>query len=211
MGVFRVSPRAGGGPVAVAQNGRSRSSSSLSLLIVSAACLIDDHGRCLLAKRPKGRNYAGLWEFPGGKLEAAETLEEALSRELAEELGIHASTRAMRPLNFAPHMLSKNLQLSIMLYEIRQWEGEPEPLEGQQLEWVEREELGTDAYKMPPADYALLAASRGAMGRQRARMRKRSNILRAREHEREHEDGHRAREHEGALVLSHGGGEWIEA
>lgn len=133
--------------------------------------MIDEQGRCLLAQRPEGRNYAGLWEFPGGKLEHSETLEQALSRELQEELGIDVSVRAMRPLTFATYMLSRDLQLSMMLFEIHSWEGEPSPLEGQQLSWVSQGELGTDQFKMPPADYGLLAATRGAMSRRRRRFR----------------------------------------
>lgn len=124
------------------------------LLLVVAAALIDRQARVLLAQRPEGKSLAGLWEFPGGKLEGDESPEAALVRELAEELGITADPCALRPLAFASHAYG-DFHLLMPLFALRDWRGQPQPREGQKLEWVEGARLS--AYPMPPADLPLIA------------------------------------------------------
>ncbi len=125
----------------------------MKLLIVVAAALVDADGRVLIARRPEGKALAGLWEFPGGKLGANETPEEALIRELREELGIEVKAPCLAPLTFASHAY-EDFHLLMPLYVCRRWEGFVQPLEGQALKWAPPKELR--AYPMPPADEPLI-------------------------------------------------------
>jgi 8-oxo-dGTP diphosphatase len=124
-----------------------------TLVLVVACALIDADGRILLAQRPPGGSMAGLWEFPGGKVEAGEQPEQALIRELGEELGISVSEACLAPLTFASHRYP-DFHLLMPLYVCRRWEGIPMPREGQTLAWVRPNRLR--AYKMPPADAPLI-------------------------------------------------------
>ncbi len=124
------------------------------LLVVVACVLVDADGKILLAQRPKGRSMAGLWEFPGGKLEQGETPEACIIRELKEELGITAKAACLAPLTFASHAYDE-FHLLMPLYVARRWDGVVSPLEGQKLAWVRLNELRS--YKMPPADEPLVA------------------------------------------------------
>ena len=126
----------------------------LPLLVVVACVLVDSDGRILLAQRPKGRSMAGLWEFPGGKLEQGETPEDCIIRELKEELGIVTKPACLAPLTFASHAY-ENFHLLMPLYVARRWEGVVTPQEGQELSWVRLDELRS--YEMPPADEPLVA------------------------------------------------------
>ncbi len=123
------------------------------LLLVAAAALIDSDGRVLLARRPEGKKMAGLWEFPGGKLDPGETPETALIRELKEELGIDVSAACLAPFAFASHAY-EGFQLLMPQYLCRRWRGTPQAREGQTLAWVRPEKLTT--YSMPPADKPLI-------------------------------------------------------
>jgi 8-oxo-dGTP diphosphatase len=125
----------------------------MKLIIVVACALIDTDGRILLAQRPAGRSLAGLWEFPGGKLEAGERPELALIRELAEELGITVSEACLAPLTFASHTYP-DFHLLMPLYVCRRWEGIVTAREGQNLAWVRPNRLRE--YPMPPADGPLI-------------------------------------------------------
>jgi 8-oxo-dGTP diphosphatase len=127
------------------------------ILLVAAAALIDVDGRVLLAQRPEGKSMAGLWEFPGGKLHQGETPEDALVRELAEELGIDVAQSCLAPLAFASHDYD-TFHLLMPLYACRQWRGTPQPREGQKLAWVLPARL--TEYPMPPADIPLVALLR---------------------------------------------------
>ena len=129
-------------------------------VLVSAVALIDVDGRVLITKRPEGKAMAGLWEFPGGKVEVGETPEAALIRELREELAIDITRSCLAPLTFASHSYN-DFHLLMPLYACTTWEGEPQGAEGQQLAWATAPELSR--YDMPPADAPLLPAIRRAM------------------------------------------------
>lgn len=125
----------------------------MKLVLVSAVALIDRDGRVLLAQRPEGKSMAGLWEFPGGKVEAGETPEQALIRELQEELGIGTWASCLAPLTFASHAYD-DFHLLMPLFACRKWEGMPQSREGQTLKWVRPEALRE--YPMPAADIPLI-------------------------------------------------------
>lgn len=127
------------------------------LVLVVAVALVDADGRVLIAKRPEGKSMAGLWEFPGGKVEVGETPENALIRELSEELGIDTRESCLAPVTFASHTYD-DFHLLMPLYVCRIWEGEPIPKEGQELKWVQP--LRLNQFPMPPADEPLIAALR---------------------------------------------------
>lgn len=122
-------------------------------VLVSAVALIDGDGRVLLAQRPEGKAMAGLWEFPGGKVEAGETPEAALIRELQEELGIDTWASCLAPLTFASHAYA-DFHLLMPLFACRKWEGQPVAREGQVLRWVRPRDLRD--YPMPEADIPLI-------------------------------------------------------
>ncbi|MGO7750246.1 8-oxo-dGTP diphosphatase MutT [Rhizobium ruizarguesonis] len=123
------------------------------ILLVAACALIDADGRILLAQRPEGKSLAGLWEFPGGKVEPGETPEETLVRELEEELGIITKIACLAPLTFASHSY-ETFHLLMPLYICRRYEGIPQGREGQALKWVRPQVLRD--YPMPPADEPLI-------------------------------------------------------
>ena len=125
----------------------------MKTLLVSAVALIDADGRVLLAQRPEGKSMAGLWEFPGGKVEAGETPEVALIRELQEELGIDTWESCLAPLTFASHSYD-DFHLLMPLFACRKWKGTPQPQEGQALKWVRANKLRD--YPVPPADIPLI-------------------------------------------------------
>jgi 8-oxo-dGTP diphosphatase len=125
----------------------------MKLILVAAAALVDVDNRVLLARRPEGKAMAGLWEFPGGKVEVAETPEAALRRELAEELSIDVCEKCLAPFTFASHAYD-TFHLLMPLYLCRQWEGEIIPREGQAVAWVRPTRLND--YPMPPADLPLI-------------------------------------------------------
>lgn len=129
----------------------------LPTLLVAAIALIDGDGHILIAQRPAGKSMAGLWEFPGGKVEADEVPEAALIRECKEELGIDISAACLAPFTFASHSYEK-FHLLMPLYLCRKWEGLPEGREGQRLKWAKIRDLGS--YDMPPADIPLVAMLR---------------------------------------------------
>ena len=131
------------------------------MLLVSAVALIDCDGRVLLAQRPEGKPMAGLWEFPGGKIEPGETPETALIRELVEELCINTAASCLAPLSFASHSYGASdnqaaFHLLMMLYVCRRWQGRPQPIEGGTLKWVRPQQLRD--HPMPEADISLIAA-----------------------------------------------------
>ena len=125
----------------------------MKTLLVSAVALIDPDGRVLLAQRPEGKSLAGLWEFPGGKVEPGETPEAALIRELKEELDIDTWSSCLAPLTFASHSYD-DFHLLMPLYACRRWQGTVRAIEGQQLSWVKPNALRD--YPMPPADLPLI-------------------------------------------------------
>ncbi|MEX6633321.1 (deoxy)nucleoside triphosphate pyrophosphohydrolase [Hyphococcus lacteus] len=127
------------------------------LLLVAACALIDRDGRILMARRPEGKDMAGLWEFPGGKLADGETPEEALVRELKEELAIDTEASCLAPIAFASEALGE-FHLLMPLYVCRKWQGMPTPEEGQELKWVRPSEL--TSMEMPAADRPLAAQLR---------------------------------------------------
>ena len=127
------------------------------VLLVAAVALVDVDGRVLIARRPEGKAMAGLWEFPGGKVGPGETPEEALIRELEEELGIDVTENCLAPFTFASHAYDR-FHLLMPLYVCRVWEGSVRPLEGQALKWVRPVRLSD--YPMPPADRPLVAMLR---------------------------------------------------
>lgn len=132
---------------------RSTTPSGLPVLLVVAVALVNEQGEILLAQRPEGKSMAGLWEFPGGKLNEGETPEFALCRELEEELGIETRECCFSPLGFASHSYD-NFHLMMPLYVCRMWKGEPKPKEGQTLAWVKPLDLAQ--YEMPAADIPLI-------------------------------------------------------
>jgi len=129
----------------------------MNVVLVSAVALIDVEGRVLLAQRPDGKSMAGLWEFPGGKVEPRETPEAALVRELHEELGIETWDSCLAPLTFASHGYD-DFHLLMPLFACRKWRGIPQAREGQRLAWARKTELRD--YPMPPADIPLIAILR---------------------------------------------------
>ena len=127
---------------------------SIKIVLVAACAIVDADGRVLLAQRPAGKAMAGLWEFPGGKIEAGERPELSLIRELQEELGITVSEACLAPLTFASHSYP-DFHLLMPLYVCRRWEGTVTALEGQRLAWVKPNRLRD--YEMPPADVPLVS------------------------------------------------------
>jgi len=125
----------------------------LKTVLVSAVALIDIDGRILLAQRPEGKSMAGLWEFPGGKVEPGETPEAALIRELQEELGIDTWASCLAPLTFASHSYN-DFHLLMPLFACRKWDGTPQGKENQTLKWVQANDLKN--YPMPAADIPLI-------------------------------------------------------
>lgn len=125
----------------------------MKTVLVAAVALIDADGRVLLAQRPEGKPMAGLWEFPGGKVEPDETPEAALIRELHEELGIDTWTSCLAPLTFASHSYD-DFHLLMPVFACRRWQGIARPQEGQTLAWVRARDLRN--YPMPPADIPLI-------------------------------------------------------
>jgi 8-oxo-dGTP diphosphatase len=126
---------------------------TVKLVLVAACALVDPDGRVLIAQRPEGKTMAGLWEFPGGKVEPGEQPEQSLIRELHEELGITVKQECLAPLTFASHSYPE-FQLLMPLYVCRRWEGFIEAREKQKLKWVRPSELRN--YPMPPADEPLI-------------------------------------------------------
>ncbi len=129
----------------------------MKTVLVSAVALVDIDGRVLLAQRPEGKSMAGLWEFPGGKVEPGETPEAALIRELHEELGIDTWESCLAPLSFASHSY-EDFHLLMPLFACRKWQGQPRGKEGQTLKWVRPTQLRD--YPMPPADLPLIPVLR---------------------------------------------------
>nr|WP_210259240.1 8-oxo-dGTP diphosphatase MutT [Agrobacterium sp. a22-2] len=137
----------------MAQGAETVSEQVRPILLVAACALIDTDGRILLAQRPEGKTLAGLWEFPGGKVEPGETPEETLVRELEEELGIVTRVPCLAPLTFASHTY-ETFHLLMPLFVCRRYEGIPQGREGQALKWVKPQALRQ--YPMPPADEPLI-------------------------------------------------------
>ncbi len=131
------------------------------ILFVVAAALVDADNRVLIAERPAGKSLAGLWEFPGGKLAPGETPEEALVRELKEELDIEVCLECLAPFTFASHTY-ETFHLMMPLYVCRNWEGDIAPREGQRIKWVRASKL--TEYPMPPADLPLIPFLRDLLG-----------------------------------------------
>jgi len=125
----------------------------VKLLLVAACALVDADGRVLIARRPADKDMAGLWEFPGGKVDPGERPEQTLIRELKEELGIQVQEACLAPLTFASHQYEA-FQLLMPLWICRKWDGEPKALERQELAWVRPNRLRD--YPMPPADEPLI-------------------------------------------------------
>ncbi|MEQ9145673.1 MAG: 8-oxo-dGTP diphosphatase MutT [Parvibaculaceae bacterium] len=137
--------------------GEAGDETSKPIILVSACALVDVEGRVLLAQRPEGKSMAGLWEFPGGKVEPGETPEDTLIRELKEELEIDVTASCLAPFTFASHSYD-SFHLMMPLYVCRKWNGIPRPVEGQTLKWVRPVRMGE--YPMPPADEPLVAMLR---------------------------------------------------
>ena len=128
---------------------------NVRLVLVAACALVDPEGRVLMAERPEGKELAGLWEFPGGKVEDGERPEDALVRELGEELGIRVDAGALRPFAFASHGYER-FHLLMPLYICRAWQGEVSAMEGQRIAWTRIADL--PALAVPPADGPLITA-----------------------------------------------------
>ncbi len=126
----------------------------MTLLLVAACALVDPDGRVLIAQRPEGKSMAGMWEFPGGKVEPGETPEATVIRELKEELGIDVTNACLAPLTFASHAYD-GFHLLMPLYVCRRWNGIVGPREGQAVKWVRPVRLRD--YPMPPADMPLIS------------------------------------------------------
>jgi len=124
------------------------------ILLVAACALIDPDKRVLIARRPEGKAMAGLWEFPGGKVEPGETPEETVIRELHEELAVRINEPCLAPLSFASHDYGE-FHLLMPLFICRRWEGQPSPREAQEIKWVRANRLR--AFPMPPADAPLIS------------------------------------------------------
>ena len=124
------------------------------IAVVGAVILRE--GMILGARRKEGKTLGGLWEFPGGKVDPGETLEKALARELDEELAVKVEETDLEPIAFTSHPLDDARNLLMPVYGVLAWSGEPVGAEGQPLAWVTSDELGSDAYPMPPADYPLV-------------------------------------------------------
>lgn len=131
------------------------------ILLVAAAALVDRDNRVLITERPAGKPMAGLWEFPGGKVGPGETPEQALARELKEELSVEVCDTCLAPLTFASHTYD-DFHLLMPLYICRKWEGEVVPREGQRVKWVRASRLAE--YPMPPADRPLIPVLRDLLG-----------------------------------------------
>jgi len=127
---------------------------SVKIILVAACALVDADGRVLIAQRPAGKPLAGLWEFPGGKIEDGEAPEQSLIRELQEELGIVVNEACLAPLTFASHAYP-DFHLLMPLYVCRRWQGQVTDSEGQTLAWVKPNRLRD--YEMPPADVPLIS------------------------------------------------------
>lgn len=140
-----------------ASEGLLEAAREVPIVLVVAVALIDPDGRILIAKRPEGKKLAGLWEFPGGKVDPGETPERALIRELQEELGVDTRASCLAPIGFASHAYD-DFHLLMPLYVCRVWQGTPTGKEGQELAWVRPARLGD--YPMPPADIPLVAQLR---------------------------------------------------
>ncbi len=134
---------------------------SQPIILVAAAALVDRDNRVLISRRPPGKPMAGLWEFPGGKVDDGETPERALVRELKEELGIEVCDTCLAPFTFASHSYER-FHLLMPLYLCRNWEGEMTPREGQEIKWVRASRLKD--YPMPPADLPLIPMLRDLLG-----------------------------------------------
>ena len=126
----------------------------MSVVLVVACALVDADRRVLIAQRPEGKAMAGLWEFPGGKVDEGETPEQAILRELDEELGVSTRAACLAPLTFASHAY-ENFHLLMPLFVCRKWQGQPQPREHSALKWVRPRDLHD--YPMPPADEPLIA------------------------------------------------------
>ncbi len=136
---------------------RSEKPSGLPIILVCAAALIDEEERVLIAQRPEGKSMAGLWEFPGGKIEQGETPEFSLMRELEEELGIETREGCFSPVGFASHSYD-SFHILMPLFICRMWNGEPKALEHKELRWVKLQDLHN--YEIPEADVPLISQLR---------------------------------------------------